>query len=66
LTGISSEIIKRVTSNGFVYDIMDDVADKDYQQCDVHDKTGGFDSALGLVDEGGTVIEIPHGLFVCM
>ncbi len=45
---------------------MDDVADKDYQQCDVHDKTGGFDSALGLVDEGGTVIEIPHGLFVCM
>jgi hypothetical protein len=64
LTGISSELMKKSTSNGLVDDIMDDVADKDDQQCDVHDKAGSFDSALFLVDEGRTVVKVPHGLFV--
>ena len=41
---------------------MDDVADEQDKEGYVHDETGGFDGALGFVDERGTVVEVPHGL----
>lgn len=41
---------------------MDDVADEEDKEGYVHDETGGFDGALGFVDERGAVVEVPHGL----
>lgn len=53
---------KKDTPESFVDDIVDDVADKDDDKGDVHDEAGGFDAALSLVDERGTIVEIPHCL----
>ncbi len=54
--------MKKCTSKGFVYDIMNHVTYKQDQESDVHDEAGCFDSACGFVDEGWTVVKVPHDL----